>query len=891
MRLARFTSAFFALAAAALVGCGDSGGGAPDPVGPGPAVPASLSITAGHQQQADAGSAVAVAPTVVVRDADGGVVSGVRVTFEVTAGGGTITGGTPQTSSTGLAAVERWTLGPDGPQRLRATVSGLAPVEFEATITPGTEVLEHTVGAGGGVIAITRSGHPFEGLELTVPSGAFTGTAAFRFRARPAPEGLVLPAGYVVRGPVLEVQTNAGRSDGLMTLEVPVSTGAGERVVLAFRDPVRGTLEVLPTVAHSATSVTVVTSHLSADLLLGAPTASAAASTAVGGPRRQGTPSGPTGELLAIVQEWPIGLVRVPLNAWPVLDHGSAAHPDGHGVAIPALQAVAPSVLTAPLSEIVRTLSVPGFYAEAGPLAALGILHQGLSAHAGWSAAAVSAATAGLSRDERDELVTRNVTAALALTGRPVPLAARVAGTPFSFLSAVGGGDHLLQVRPSTSVTELHVVRTDGSGLATIRFPSVVGGARVTADEVVPLPSFLVPWEQASEVVADLGRLAAAGSGDARDAINRGLAQRAGLPEPTIAASVLGGPFAEVSGPLVVRTPATQVRISGGRFGAFTLHQPSGDEVGRGDEQTAIGVAEAVAGVESGESVERIAALFEVVGGVAKQAHAVRLPLLHAPFAITPDSVHANGAPYVAEFAASVPAPPEDGFRIVWDWGDGESSDLSGLLTATHEFDGVGFYRVVATLQSADGSRDLARDSARVWVGDERWVGEVTYVSQLLDGRWMQTVTVRNLTFDFSSTVDDDARTYFAAAGDAQGRILMESGSGCEYDSGLIARPLMPAAGDYGLIYTRREDGRLLYQAEGGFGAPLVIPVDDHCDSRTVVEYPVYLWFRTDDGADGGLAWIEAPDPDRLEGSYTSVTGPVQHTWSWRFERVRSDPR
>lgn len=889
MRFARpILPVLLALAPSILIACSDGGGGPSDPVQPGPAVPASVAMIAGDGQQAAAGSAVAVAPSVAVRDAGGAAVSGVRVTFEVAEGGGSIAGGTPTTGPSGLATVQSWTLGSHGPQRLRATVTGLAPVEFEATITPGTEIVEGSVGVAGGVITLTSSGHPFDGLELTVPDGAFDGTAAFRFRARPAPDGLTLPAGYVVRGPVLEVQTAAGRSDAPMTLEVPVSAQAGEQIVLAFHDPGRNALEVLPTVAQSATSVTVMTSHLSADLLLGSPGPSGVSPS---GPLEQGMNLGAIGNLIPISQLLPVEPARVPLNAWPVLDHGSAAHPDGHGVAIPALQAMAPSVLSKPLGEIVRSLSIPGFYAEAAPLAAVQLLHEELSSEAGAAARAVTQALASMSKAERDALVTRNVAASLAVSGRSVPLAARVVGGPFSFLSAIGGADQLLQMRPATSAAEIEMTRTEGAGLGSIEFPGVAGGAPVTADQVVPLSSFLVPWERAEEFVSELGRLDAATTDELRDAINRSLARRAGLPDPVVAARVLGGPFAEVVEPLIVRTPSMQVRVSGGMFGSFTLHLPAGAEVGRGDADTALEVAGAVEGVESGETVERIATLFETIGGLEKQAAAVRLRLLHAPFAITPDSVEAETAPHEVEFEASVPSPPAEGFRIVWEWGDDESSDLLGLLTGTHEFADVGVYDVVATLKTADGAQDLARDSARVRIGNEVWVGEVTYTVQKTNGPWTQTVKVRNLTFDYSPDDDDDVRIYYVIEGDVEGRITMTSGSGCVYDSGAITQPLYPLAGDFGRIHTRREGDRLLYQAQGTFGAPFMIPVHDRCDSGALWEYFVYVWLHTDDGTGGDLAWIEAPDPDRLEGSYTTLISPLRHTWTWRFERVRAEER
>lgn len=74
-----------------------------------------------------------VTPTVVVRDAAGRVVAGAVVTFQVTAGGGSVSSSTVTTNNSGTASVT-WTLGPEpGVNTLVATVPGLDPVTFTVT--------------------------------------------------------------------------------------------------------------------------------------------------------------------------------------------------------------------------------------------------------------------------------------------------------------------------------------------------------------------------------------------------------------------------------------------------------------------------------------------------------------------------------------------------------------------------------------------------------------------------------------------------------------------------------------------------------------------------------------------------------------------------------------
>ena len=97
---------------------------------------ASITKTAGDGQTATAGSAVAIAPSVTLKDANGNPVAGASVTFSVTAGGGAVTGGTQVTNSSGIATVGSWTLGTTGgANSLSATSGSISPAVFTATAT------------------------------------------------------------------------------------------------------------------------------------------------------------------------------------------------------------------------------------------------------------------------------------------------------------------------------------------------------------------------------------------------------------------------------------------------------------------------------------------------------------------------------------------------------------------------------------------------------------------------------------------------------------------------------------------------------------------------------------------------------------------------------------
>ncbi len=128
--------AIVAAAFVALVGCG---GGSSQPVAVKPAgvrVAKTIAITGGNNQMG--AGLLSTSLTALAADSIGEPVSGVTVTFAVTAGGGSV--GTPSatTNTSGIASTT-WTLGSLGTQTVTATVTGLSgsPLTFGATVNAG----------------------------------------------------------------------------------------------------------------------------------------------------------------------------------------------------------------------------------------------------------------------------------------------------------------------------------------------------------------------------------------------------------------------------------------------------------------------------------------------------------------------------------------------------------------------------------------------------------------------------------------------------------------------------------------------------------------------------------------------------------------------------------
>lgn len=134
MRTAIRLRGVFLLGTLVIAGCSGGSGGS---TGLGGGQAARIAKIAGDSQSATVGTAVAIPPAVVITDASGTPVAGVGVTFQVTAGGGTVTPTTSVLSGgNGVAATAGWTLGAaPGANTLTAAAPGLAgsPVTFTAT--------------------------------------------------------------------------------------------------------------------------------------------------------------------------------------------------------------------------------------------------------------------------------------------------------------------------------------------------------------------------------------------------------------------------------------------------------------------------------------------------------------------------------------------------------------------------------------------------------------------------------------------------------------------------------------------------------------------------------------------------------------------------------------
>lgn len=158
---------------------------------------ASVVKKAGDEQTAIAGSAVPVAPSVTVQDANGNPVSGVRVDFDPANDGSSVTGRSQITDASGTATVGAWTLGTVvGTKVLAASVTGLPAASFVASAIAGPPASlekwpqsDNQIAAVGTAVAVPPAvivrdtyGNPVSGVTVVFAvesgGGAISGAVA-----------------------------------------------------------------------------------------------------------------------------------------------------------------------------------------------------------------------------------------------------------------------------------------------------------------------------------------------------------------------------------------------------------------------------------------------------------------------------------------------------------------------------------------------------------------------------------------------------------------------------------------------------------------------------------------------------------------------------------------
>ncbi len=914
-RAARFASVPVALVVLAFAACGGGDGATTptpptEPPPPPPRVASAIAVHAGDAQIVASGEVAPIPPAVIVRDGAGQPLAGVAVSFSLAEGGGTLEGTAAITDANGVAATTRWVVGVGvgGPQRITASAGALPPLSIRATIQPGTQALTTVVPAGGGTVVITETGHPYKGLRLTVPAGAFSSPSTWRMRLALRAALPTLPSGFRISGPALALDSDQLRAASLMTLQVPVPRAADANTVLVYYDGQRRVLEVLPTIARTDSSITVATAHLRPDLLFGrSSTASASATSSYAADTTRGL-------LLPIELPKPLPLVPMLDQArfrWPVQDVGSARFPRGFGLEISAMRFITAQTepSTFALGDVVKPLQTPGFYLDAAPIAVTTRLAETRSE----SIAALKQFSVFRLGDKaaRDELSHVNFSAHMLLTGQPALAALYGANGVFgnddgtAFALAVGGSANGLSFSFPSTTTTLDFTRS-ASGFQETTVPRAAGEAPVTINTALPVSSFVFSHSAYERGLSDLRGLEGK-TGAARRAVNATLSASAGLPSPALEYEAVPGggwiPFDSTN--TVFRMSTDRVRIvpfSGfsESTGALVLNfATTGAEIARASTNTLpVGSTTGFTALAERSPTDLVlTAASRGTDGSLKPIIPITATLTRAPFSFATDtSVVTTG--FRLGVDASVPLAPRGGFRVLWNWGDGDTTETLNQTTASHIYGSAGVFNVVSKLVTSDASRaTLAVDTTRIPNLGDTWVGSVRgqQVTEVGGGithfeatnvRWTVDTTVAPISGWSRFRIVGGELSYYREVPCASwsSPVSRVSLSNATFSTNrlFISAVDVPTSG--GASPQRR------YYGQSRSGGPRVL--SRNCPTPANPNPQIYEFGDSPIFFQSGLLPLDVDirtttDLNVLAGTFTQVSFGLRTTWTWRFERVR----
>src|ERR1017187_6256310 len=120
------------------------------------------------------------------------------------------------------------------------------------------------ISQGGGTLKYSKAGDPLDGLTITVPAAAYP-TATSWTVTTDSSVLPTLPSGFSQVGPTLVISNGQDFADSVMTLTMPMHLAPNETVAPFYFDPVSKTLEGIPLVAGTDSSVTLATKHFTSD--------------------------------------------------------------------------------------------------------------------------------------------------------------------------------------------------------------------------------------------------------------------------------------------------------------------------------------------------------------------------------------------------------------------------------------------------------------------------------------------------------------------------------------------------------------------------------------------------------------------------------------------------
>ncbi len=165
----------------------------------------------------------------------------------------------------GVSSSDKGSPSTGSPPSTKSTTPNI-PATASPTITGGkVELARQTVPATGGTITINKPGDALNGLQITVPSGAYKTSTNFTVSYQNVKSA---NPNLTASSPLIMVENGGEVADKPMTLKIPLKLGTDDFPMVFDFDLTTGNMEPIPTTALDDNSITVNVDHFSNKLVL-----------------------------------------------------------------------------------------------------------------------------------------------------------------------------------------------------------------------------------------------------------------------------------------------------------------------------------------------------------------------------------------------------------------------------------------------------------------------------------------------------------------------------------------------------------------------------------------------------------------------------------------------
>ncbi len=128
------------------------------------------------------------------------------------------------------------------------------------------ELTTQTIGSSGGTIKINKPGDKLDGMEIIIPTNAFTQTKAFKISYADI-KNHQFGEDFNPVTPLIRIDYGGGYADSVMTLKIPATIPNGQFAMGFYYDKESGKLEGIPVIAINNNEIVLATRHLSGEYL------------------------------------------------------------------------------------------------------------------------------------------------------------------------------------------------------------------------------------------------------------------------------------------------------------------------------------------------------------------------------------------------------------------------------------------------------------------------------------------------------------------------------------------------------------------------------------------------------------------------------------------------